>query len=93
MSNSDEIKEGSLEETVKRLNNLARKIDNRQLNIVFNISKGPLVDEVVVGANNLRELAVRIQTIVSNTAVVLGQGKQMFQETEDIAKEKIQSIS
>lgn len=92
MSNEGEIKVSSLEETVRKLENLAQKLENRNLNVVFNNSKGTIVDEMLEVVQTLKETADRIHTVISNTAIVLQQGNDMFAEVEEIATEKIQSI-
>lgn len=66
-----------------QLDDLARRIQNRQLRLVFGKSEGEVPDEMQALASNLLELGDALALLVSKTSQIVEQTGETFEHNLD----------
>lgn len=70
-------------QTNLNLNKIAKRIQNRQLNLNFDKSEGKVIDEMCILANNLLDLGDALSTLVFKTAQIIQQTGDTFEQNLD----------
>ena len=82
----------ALESDISKLSTLEQKIANRKLDIKFTTAKGAAADEVMEAAAQLKKIGQSLGLLVGKTRTVMEMAKTSFNEADQQAKQKVDSI-
>lgn len=86
------VKYDALDSDIQKLSTLEQDIANRKLDIKFTTAKGAVADELVEVASQLKKIGQSLSLLVGKTRAVMELAKNSFNEADQQAKQKMDSV-
>lgn len=82
----------ALDSDIQKLSTLEQDLANRKLDIKFTTAKGAVADELVEVASQLKKIGQSLSLLAGKTRTVMELAKTSFNEADQQAKQKADSI-